>query len=277
MKQLTKRVISASIAVPVIVMAYYNIVTFSILVSTIIFLSITEYFNIVRMRDPALDLFYYIILLFCGIFPVFFFAFFTNLGYKDLIVIYLIILFFMGLYAIIERETTTLLYRLGSVWLGIFYVGVNLSIFIPIYLDFGLSYALEVLMAVWVFDISAYFIGSNLGKHQLFPSISPHKTYEGLIGGFLGAFVFFLLYPYVVEPIFGKFYIAGWYHALLLAGMLSFTDTMGDLMESKMKRDVNIKDAGFIMPGHGGMLDRVDGLVFTVPFYFMYLTLFIGK
>ena len=171
MKQLTKRVISASIAVPVIIMAYYNIVTFSILVSTIIFLSITEYFNIVRMRDPALDLFYYIILLFCGIFPVFFFAFFTNLGYKDLIVIYLIILFFMGLYAIIERETTTLLYRLGSVWLGIFYVGVNLSIFIPIYLDFGLSYALEVLMAVWVFDISAYFIGSNLGKHQLFPCL----------------------------------------------------------------------------------------------------------
>ncbi len=277
MKQITKRVISASIAIPVIVAAYYNIVTFSILVSTIIFLSVTEYFNIVRMRDPALDIFYYTVMLFCSIFPVTFFAFFTYIGYKKLIAIYMIILFFMGLYALLERETTTLLYRLGSVWLGIFYIGMNLSLFIPIYLDFGVSYALEVLMAVWVFDVSAYFVGRYLGKHRILPSISPHKTYEGFIGGFLGVFIFFYLYPYAIESIFGKFYLAGFGHAIFLAVMLSLTDTIGDLIESKIKRDVDIKDSGFIMPGHGGMLDRVDGLIFTVPFYFIYIMFFFGK
>ena len=107
---------------------------------------------------------------------------------------------------------------------------------------------------IWLNDIGAYFTGKYLGKRKLFPKVSPKKTVEGLLGGtgltFLGAYVFSLFFE--VKSIY------------LLAIVVSVFGVIGDLIESKMKRELNIKDSGSLLPGHGGLLDRFDSFVFIV-------------
>ena len=120
-------------------------------------------------------------------------------------------------------------------------------------------------------DTGAYFIGKSFGKHQLAPYISPKKTWEGAIGGFLASimtslFIYFLVnYIYEIPPI-----NLSLFHSIWLAGVLSVIAQFGDLSESLLKRDVGVKDSNTI-PGLGGMLDVVDSLVFTAPLMYIYL------
>ena len=108
-------------------------------------------------------------------------------------------------------------------------------------------------------DIGAYAFGTAIGRHKMMPSISPAKTWEGFIGGvatvlLLAAFVT----PVVVEA------FQAW-QALILGGVIALASTVGDLVESMVKRDLGIKDLGRIVPGHGGIMDRVDALLFAIP------------
>lgn len=117
---------------------------------------------------------------------------------------------------------------------------------------------------VWVNDSFAYLVGKNFGKQKLFPSISPKKTVEGFLGGLFFACV-------------ASYFIAKYTHTLttndwlLLAIIISVFGTIGDLIESKYKRQANVKDSGVIMPGHGGLLDRLDSIIFAAPFVYLFL------
>ena len=123
------------------------------------------------------------------------------------------------------------------------------------------------ILLIWVSDIGAYFVGKSIGKHKLMPSISPGKTKEG----FLGAGMCTLLISYVLFSILGEFSFRSW--ALIGLSVWLF-GSMGDLVESKIKRSLNIKDSSNILPGHGGFLDRFDGFYFCLPFvvFVIYLT-----
>lgn len=123
-----------------------------------------------------------------------------------------------------------------------------------------------VLLLVWVNDIFAYFIGSRFGKHKLFPRVSPKKTVEGLIGGLMGVAITTWI---IVE----NFEVLIWMDWLILAVIIFVTGTIGDFIESALKRNLNIKDSGTLLPGHGGLLDRFDGLLFALPFIAAYLIL----
>jgi len=115
-----------------------------------------------------------------------------------------------------------------------------------------------VLLLVWVSDISAYFVGKSIGKHKLMPSVSPGKTKEG----FLGAGMVTVLCSYLLYAGLGHFTFRQWTIMALLVWLLG---SAGDLVESKMKRSLGIKDSGNILPGHGGFLDRFDGFIFCLP------------
>jgi len=114
------------------------------------------------------------------------------------------------------------------------------------------------LLLVWVSDIGAYFVGKSIGKHKLMPSVSPGKTKEG----FLGAGMVTLIASYLLYNFLGHFTFQQWVIIGLLVWLLG---SIGDLVESKMKRQLNIKDSGNILPGHGGFLDRFDGFIFCLP------------
>ncbi len=128
---------------------------------------------------------------------------------------------------------------------------------------------LALFVFLWVNDTAAYFIGSLIGKHKLIEHISPKKSIEGFIAGILftvlAALVFARLYP-VLPPYF-------W---IGLGVVVALFGTVGDLFESLIKRTCNVKDAGTLIPGHGGILDRIDSLLVAVPAVFLYLILFLS-
>lgn len=119
---------------------------------------------------------------------------------------------------------------------------------------------------VWTNDTFAYLTGLAFGKHRLFERISPKKSWEGAIGGFLFTLLFSFLFSYFTN----QDYIF-W---ILAAIVISPTCILGDLIESKIKRLANVKDSGKILPGHGGILDRFDAVTFAAPFFFLLLILF---
>ncbi len=152
---------------------------------------------------------------------------------------------------------------------GLFYIGGG-CIFLTMipYKDneFAKLLIMGIFVLIWINDSFAYLVGKSIGRTKLFTRVSPKKTVEGVIGGF----VFTLIGTYFLakyEPILS---LNQW---LILAVVVVFFGTLGDLVESKLKRDAGVKDSGAILPGHGGLLDRLDSLIFAAPF--AYLTLYI--
>ncbi len=131
----------------------------------------------------------------------------------------------------------------------------------------GISWLLIVLAIIWINDTMAYIVGSLLGKHPLIARISPKKTIEGVVGG-----LFFVLASTIVanELFLEKNLIS----MLIFSTTMVFAGTVGDLLESKLKREAGVKDSGNIMPGHGGILDRLDSLLVAAPFAFVCLLIF---
>ncbi|WP_299130702.1 phosphatidate cytidylyltransferase [uncultured Winogradskyella sp.] len=143
-------------------------------------------------------------------------------------------------------------------------------IFILLIANFNNSFSplllLGTFILIWVNDSAAYFVGKNLGKQKLFPSVSPKKTVEGFLGGLF----FACIASYFIAKYSETLNTTNW---LILAIIISVLGTFGDLIESKFKRQAEVKDSGVIMPGHGGLLDRLDSLIFTAPFIYLYLSI----
>lgn len=127
-----------------------------------------------------------------------------------------------------------------------------------------------VLISAFGSDIFAYFTGVFLGKHKLCPNLSPKKTIEGAIGGFCGSGILCGLFAYFVMP---EYLI----HAVILGFIASIFSMCGDLTASAFKRQMGIKDYGNLIPGHGGIMDRFDSVLFTAPVVFYYITLVIQR
>jgi len=119
-------------------------------------------------------------------------------------------------------------------------------------------------LLVWVNDSFAFLVGKNFGKQKLFPSVSPKKTVEGFLGGLFFACVS----SYFISKYTETLTFNNW---LLMAIIVSVFGTLGDLIESKYKRQAGVKDSGIIMPGHGGLLDRLDSIIFAAPFIYLFL------
>ncbi|MBI1236793.1 MAG: phosphatidate cytidylyltransferase [Alphaproteobacteria bacterium] len=168
------------------------------------------------------------------------------------------------------REWNTLTEREGALWRfsGLFYVSIPCASLIwlrEVQMSdapaAGIPLVLYVVLSVAATDIGAYFSGRQFGRHKLAPALSPNKTWEGLGGGMLAAGIiggccqFYTPYP------------ASILHGALLSMLLAVLAQGGDLFESYLKRRAGVKDSGTLIPGHGGLLDRIDGLIFTLPLF----------
>ena len=132
----------------------------------------------------------------------------------------------------------------------------------------GLYWMALALLTTWAADTGAYFIGLKLGRRRLAPRLSPSKTWEGTLGGWLCGIAVALLLGIPLD--------LPWFHGLALGLLISTAAPFGDLAVSMMKRQVGVKDSGALIPGHGGMLDRLDSLLFTVVVVYHYVTLVLG-
>ena len=157
---------------------------------------------------------------------------------------------------------------LGWVWTmaGIFYVGWLLSYLVALRLDGGRNWAFFALFTTFGSDTAAFFIGQALGRHHLAPKISPHKTWEGSIGGAIGAMLVSLLFVAPAPLSLPLSYV----EAILLALVVSVLGQFGDLAESLLKRNLGVKESGKAIPGHGGFLDRTDSVVFAGVVVYLY-------
>ena len=172
----------------------------------------------------------------------------------------LLVLFIPFIYFIFDRISLSMLARL---YLAIFYLALPFSLALGI----DSKLLLSIFFIIWASDSFAYLTGKNFGKHKLAEKISPKKTIEGVVGGLAGGLIIaYLIYRY-----------SGWELMLKLPQFLILTliivifGTLGDLLESRFKRLAKVKDSGNVIPGHGGILDRLDSFIFAVPFVYVFL------
>lgn len=171
------------------------------------------------------------------------------------------------------RNRQTPIHNIATTIMGMVYVGLPMAVMaiIPMLLQnpdwkdpyWNAWYFLCYLFLVWGNDVFAYLVGISIGKHKMCERLSPKKSWEGFFGGVIGSLAMGALGAYIVE---GNYIM--W---IGLALVVSLSSVVGDLAESMFKRDAGVKDSGAFIPGHGGMLDRFDALIFSAPFAFLYL------
>jgi phosphatidate cytidylyltransferase len=152
---------------------------------------------------------------------------------------------------------------------GALYIGMPLNYYLLLYTSKpnGIVWTLFTIFAVVVSDAAGLLVGSRIGRHPFFAAISPHKTVEGAIAGIVGAVIVMLI---GVSGVIGLSPL----HAVLLGLLVGTSALVGDLVESQMKRIAEVKDSSHLIPGHGGVLDRIDSILFPPILVFLYVTLF---
>jgi len=178
----------------------------------------------------------------------------TKYSKVELMFIFVILLL---VYSVIVKNKFTF-DDVAFVTMSAIYVGLGFYYFIETR-NAGLEYVIFALLIVWTTDSGAYFTGRKLGKNKLWPEISPNKTVEGFLGGIIIAVIFAIGMQMIVP-------VASNYGTLIIVTIIaSIFGQMGDLVESAIKRHYDVKDSGNLLPGHGGILDRFDSLLFVLP------------
>jgi phosphatidate cytidylyltransferase len=168
------------------------------------------------------------------------------------------------------------------------YIAIPMALLVEIrHQPAGAIWVIYTLLAVWAGDIFAYFVGKSIGRHRMSPDISPKKTWEGAIASIVASILVgvlwfqhasqisaFLLRAGLIDPRSGMFGLEQprLWPVMLLSAVVNIAAQLGDLVESLIKRGAGVKDSGSILPGHGGMLDRIDAMLFAVPVVWAFRT-----
>ncbi|MGI4727235.1 MAG: phosphatidate cytidylyltransferase [Janthinobacterium lividum] len=186
--------------------------------------------------------------------------------FSALIVPFSVLIFYAELY----RKTDKPFPQIAFTFLGLIYTLLPFVFFMAMaFLQKTFDYHLPLgfILLLWTNDTFAYLAGRQFGRNKLFERHSPKKTWEGFIGGIIAtAIIAFIISRYFQQ--------ISTFHWIIVSLIISIFGTMSDLVESMLKRSINVKDSGSILPGHGGLLDRFDGLLLAAPLVFIYLYLF---
>ncbi|NNJ10952.1 phosphatidate cytidylyltransferase [Chloroflexales bacterium ZM16-3] len=278
---LALRVASVSVLIPIIIAAAWWYWSTAVLVGICVVIGIVELYGIMRRGDhvPRALIGIAIGMLICVATA---FQPSTSINLSEA-AIGLSILLSLA-YELIPRDRSGSLLNWALTFGGAYYIGGLLSYFILVaqldtplregWLSFlhippGTSWILLVLAVTWLQDTAAFFVGRAIGRHKMAPVLSPKKSWEGAVGGFVTAILSAILAVAILGlPI-------SYATAALIGAAAGVVGPLGDLVESLIKRQIGIKDSGQLIPGHGGILDRIDSMLFTAPviYYLILLTL----
>ncbi|HJX85609.1 MAG TPA: phosphatidate cytidylyltransferase [Candidatus Angelobacter sp.] len=287
-----KRVLTAVVLIPLVLLAVFRapLWLFAVLVGAIIVLALREYLSIAEAA--GLKPFKWLTFI-MGVLP--FILWWDNgspverqfnkisfdlLFLQNWLLVLLAAAVVFGVPLVFRKDLRSGLASVAASLFGLIYIAVSLSFLICFRADnSGKILVIFVLLSVWAGDIAAYYVGRSIGKHKLAPVVSPNKSWEGAIASVLGS-VGFAALVFHFQPQIEKFFLvppsagqASWIHVIALGIITNVAAQLGDLFESAIKRGANIKDSGSIVPGHGGILDRIDALLFAIPVVWYYATL----
>ncbi|OGC25668.1 hypothetical protein A2291_04560 [candidate division WOR-1 bacterium RIFOXYB2_FULL_42_35] len=258
------RLLTILVTVPIIIACvYFGGVAFLFLVLLLGMVSINEFYNMMKAKDfhPA----YWV-----GNFFTAFFIIFAYYGLRKswepahsaILTWAAVVTMIATLY--LKQRPKEAIVDIAVTLLGMIYIGWFFSylIFIRALTDHG-AYIFFLMATVWAFDTIAYLVGKKFGRHKLWPSVSPNKSVEGALAGF----VFCL----IAAGVFGHYAGFELIHSLVLGGIIGGFAQLSDLVESLIKRDAGLKDSSALVPGHGGVLDRMDSFILTTPVVYYYL------
>jgi phosphatidate cytidylyltransferase len=268
MKNLAVRVVSALSAVGILIATFLFFGISGIVIACLLLqiLVIREGLNLINWSPLSKDFKHYLGVFIYGLFLMILFV----EPYRFHI---LILALTVGLALSVQWRAGESLETLQNLQGRALLVTVYLAVFPALLIDLLFKYQgglwfLSLLMMVFAGDVGAYAFGVTMGKRHVLPTISPKKTWEGAIGGFLST----LLCAFVIHQSSSiGIPLAAW---LAMASLISVVAQSGDFFESLLKRVANVKDSGAIMPGHGGVLDRIDGLLFAAPIMSIAISLF---
>lgn len=262
---LRTRVITALVALPLLFATIFNLKVFYIVISALALIGLFEYFHAVKAGNVRpMEL--------IGIISGMAMLIMMLNGYDfDRLMPYIILTVLIVLALPVFNRGYSFI-GAGVTILGIFYISFLFNyLYLIRSMDNGLYYIWFVFICSWVSDTSAYFVGMFFGKRKLCPEVSPHKTVEGSLGGMTGSIVVCVIYGLLLGantavkiPVI---------HLVMIGILGNMMSQLGDLSSSSIKRNVGIKDFGKIMPGHGGILDRFDSILFVAPLIYYYINL----
>lgn len=275
MNETLKRSISGAIYIILLIASIeYSIESFFILFGVFLLIAVIEFCNLSRLNKIApivianlVYLFFYKIAIATKTDGVFYLLRYNNTF--DLVVLFLTL--------IVSLKCVVFLYddknlKIDSFSKFAYLIGYIILPFIIITkIPFGIkgynpNILISIFILIWTNDTFAYLVGKSIGKHKLFERISPKKTIEGFIGGI----IFAIIASYFISKYFLKIPEKNIYIWFIIAFIVGVFGTIGDLVESKFKRIAEKKDSGKIMPGHGGILDRLDSVIFVAPIIFLF-------
>ena len=175
------------------------------------------------------------------------------------------------------RNKGSAILNLGAAYLGIFYIGLFATSFLALrefypnidgLYERGGYLVIAILATIWLADSAAYYGGTATGKHKLFPRVSPGKSWEGAVFGFIFSIGAMILAKLILLD------FLSWNNVIVIGIIIGTVGQFGDLVESLLKRDADVKDSSTIIPGHGGVFDRFDSLLFVAPAVWIYLRYF---
>lgn len=263
---LLQRVLVSFIAIPLILfIVYLGKIYFAIFVAAIIFLTLFEFYKLIELKGakPNYPVGFVYSLLVIILFYTKELEFFVPLTF-----LFIATTSIMNL----SREENNSLLNVGLTVFGAILLSLFYSTLIGIREKFITDYSqgayliMVMFVAIWICDSAAYFGGTAIGKHRLLERISPKKSIEGAIFGFV-----FAILTFVVGKILLLDFL-NWLDVIYMGLVVGIIGQLGDLIESMFKRDVGVKDSSNILPGHGGILDRFDSLLFVSPFIYFYLS-----
>ncbi len=265
-KNLIQRLVVAAIFIPLLLYVFHlGGIVFLGVVEVIIILSVWEFFTLTKIK---LYWWQKLLLVALAIFPAISNQFLDG---RYLLETILGTMFLTTLPYTFTRGLGDVSRSIGVGFFGVIYLSLGLSSLIllrsgtVVAPELAAGWVTFLFAAIWIIDTAAYYVGVKRGRDKLSPAISPNKTVQGFFGGFLGA----VLAAGIFSVIFLK--EVGFVGLILPAMVIAFFGQLGDLVESIFKREMGVKDSSNLIPGHGGILDRFDSLVFAAPALYLYL------
>jgi len=260
----TTRIIVSVIAIPAIVLAcYFGEYYFFAFVLGIGIISYYEFWLFVKNKDINANLIVGII----SVGMIITNSYNSFIDYYPLLITILLLLTFIELF----RNKNSAIINLGTTLLGILYFGFFASALLSIRELYQVDYTqgglliISIFASIWICDSAAFFGGTALGKHKLFPRVSPNKSWEGAIFGLLFAVIAMVISKIIVLD------FLSWFDVITIGLIVGIIGQIGDLIESLFKRDAGVKDSSALIPGHGGIFDRFDSLLYTAPAVLLYI------